>query len=671
MNSINIVKLWEVSEERRQQFIQRTRVDASSLVETVRPIIEDVKARGDQAVIEYTKKFDKADIPLDGLKTPEEEFWKAAEQIDPALKAAIEKSYQNILAFHTLQKPETFWIQEIAPGVFAGEQTTPIDSVGIYVPRGKGSFPSVMLMLGVPATVAGVPGIHVFTPPLADGRTEPATLYAAGLCGIQHIYKTGGVQAVTAMAYGTESIPKVLKVIGPGSGYVSAAKRLLQGVIDSGLPAGPSEALVMADETANPLHAALDLLNEAEHGPDSSAYLVTNSELLAQEVEKLLPGLLEKLPQWRREFCETVLSGYGGIIITKTLDEAITFTNEYAAEHLVIHTKDLFDVAKQIRNAGEIALGQYTPISVCNYSLGPNAILPTSEFAKTYSAVSVRDFMKTSSLSYLNKQGYDDLREHVITFAENEGFPAHALSLKERVFTSEPEIELPIGARASCPLKKGGQGAPLPLGYHTLKADSSGVICKRVTRESTVSIELDTGERYPDINEKINTSLHFLDHMIEHISWRSCMNIGVEISVTHYSFGHVVCEDVGLTMGYAVAQLWKHKLAEGLEGAGEATSIIDEAMSRAAISFEDRALFCFNSAVAIPERVEDMLCTDLRQFLDGFAQGARCTIHVDILKGDDPHHVWESAFRAFALCLKQVFAPNPWRRGTTPGVKGI
>lgn len=658
---MNLFKLWELSAQEHANLLQRTRVDASELLDVVRPIIDDVRQHGDAAVIKYTKQFDGAEIPPDGLKVEADAFQGASHQIDPNLKAAIETSYRNILAFHQLQKPEEFWIQETAPGVFAGEQTTPIDAVALYVPRGKGSFPSVMVMLGVPAVVAGVPDIHVFTPPLADGAIDPATLFAADLCGIRNVYKAGGVQAMAALAYGTETIPKVLKVVGPGSGYVTAAKRVLQGVIDSGLPAGPSEALVLADETAEPLLAALDLLNEAEHGPDSSAYLVTDSLPLAQQVLELAPGLIEKLPQWRREFCETVLSGFGGIVVTRTLDEAVQFVNDYAPEHLVIQTANLFDVAKQIRNAGEIALGNYTTISICNYALGPNAILPTTGFAKTYSAVSVRDFMKTSSVSYLTKAAYHELRDHVITFAEYEGFPAHALALQERQFQSAPEDDRPSPLP---PLARG-------LGYHTLRADAQGVRCQRITKEAVVSVAINTGSREGDLNTGLNTTLHFLNHMLEHIAWRACLNISVDMSVTHYPFGHVICEDVGMTLGYAFAELWRQRLAAGLNGAGDATGIIDEAQARAGISFEDRAQLCFSSAVTLSERVEDMLAADLPNFFEGFAQGAKCTIHLDILKGTDPHHIWESAFRAFGTCLRRAFEPNPWRKGTTPGVKGI
>ena len=660
---MNLFKLWELSQKERAKLLERTQVDADQFVDVVRPVIQDIKENGDAAVVKYTKKFDGAGIAPDQQKVTAEEIQAAYQFVDDRLLAAMKKSASNIRAFHELQKPEGFWVKEIAPGVFAGEQTTPIDSVALYVPRGKGSFPSVMLMLGIPAVVAGVEDIYVFSPPLPDGTGDPATLVAADICGIKNIFKAGGSQAIAALAYGTETIPKAEKVLGPGNPYVTAAKRLLQAVVDPGLPAGPSESLVLADEHADPYLAALDLLNEAEHGPDSSAYLVTNSLELAEEAQRHLPGLLEKLPAQRKEYCETVLSGPGGIVVTKTLDEAIEFVNDYAAEHLAIHVEDLIGVTKRIRNGGEIILGDYTPISVCNYSLGPNAVLPTTGFAKTYSALSVRDFMKTSSISYLTKPAYDDLRDHVIHFAEYEGFAAHAMTLKERKFP-RPEVEDPAGLSASKPQASG-------LGYHILKASSFGVLCQRITRESTITVEIDRGERYPDINEKLKTPLHFLNHMVEHISWRSCMNIAVETSVTHYPFGHVICEDLGLTMGYAFAELWRQQAAEGVNGDGEAIGIIDEGMARAVISFEDRAQFHFTSAVNIPEHVEDMLSTDLNQFFDGFAQGARCTIHIDVLKGDDPHHIWESAFRAFGKSLEQAFAPNPWRKGTTPGVKGV
>ena len=656
---MNFFKYWELSDAERKKLLTRTQVDADKYYDVVRPIIEDVKANGDAAVVKYTKQFDGASILPNCLKVTPEEIQEAYALVDPLLLSALKKSARNIRAFHELQKPEAFWVKEIAPGVFAGEQTTPIDSVALYVPRGKGSFPSVMLMLGIPAVVAGVENIYVFSPPLPTGKSDPATLVAADICGIRNVFKAGGAQAIAALAYGTASIPKAEKVLGPGNPYVTAAKRLLQSVVDPGLPAGPSEALVLADEQADPYLTALDLLNEAEHGPDSSAYLVTNSLTLAEAAMQHLPNFLDQLPPQRKSFCETVLSGFGGIIVTRTFDEAIEFVNNYAPEHLSVHAADLFGTAKKIRNAGEIILGEYTPISACNYSLGPNAILPTTGFAKTYSALSVRDFVKTSSISHLTKAAYDDLKPYVEHFARYEGFSAHALTFEARKFRAAQESTLNPAEQ------------PLALGLHLINATAAGVVAKRVTRESVITVAIDRGERCPDINERLKTPLHFFNHMLEHISWRSCMNIGVETSVSHYPFGHVICEDVGMTMGAAFAELWRQNKPGGVNGEGDAVGALDEAMARVFLGFEDRAQFCFNSSVHLHERVEDMLAADLNNFFAGFAQGAKCTIHVDLLKGDDPHHIWESAFRAFGCCLRAAFALNAWRKGTTPGVKGI
>jgi len=346
----------------------------------------------------------------------------------------------------------------------------------------------------------------------------------------------------------------------------------------------------------------------------------------------------------------------------------------------------LFGVTRQITNAGEIILGEYTPISACNYSLGPNAVLPTGGFAKTYSALSVRDFIKTSSVSFLTKAAYTEMRAHVINFAAYEGFSSHALALQARRFRPDgiaqpanltppvaPIPEVSVSSNTPPPLEMTNVplNTPSGLGYHIIKASPTAVACKRLTRESCIWIDLDMGERYPDINEKLQTPLHFLNHMLEHISWRSCLNIGVRLEITHYPFGHVICEDVGMTLGYAFAELWRQQKPVGVNGEGEAIGCIDEALARATLGFEDRAQFCFTSAVRLHERVEDMLAVDLNNFFAGFVQGAKCTIHLDILKGDDPHHIWESAFRAFGRCLREVFAPNPWRKGTTPGVKGI
>ena len=395
-------------------------------------MIRDVREQGDKALIDYCAKFDKVTMPQSALQVTEAEFAQAERNLDPAVKAVIERAAANIRKFHQAQMPEEMWFTEIEDGVLAGEKITPITSVGIYVPRGKGSFPSVMLMLGIPAVIAGVPEIIICTPPTPEGGVDDASLFTAKVCGIKTVYKVGGSQAIAAMAFGTETVKKVHKVIGPGNAYVSAAKRLLYGHLDVGTPAGPSESIILCDESVDPRIAALDLLIEAEHGPDSTALLVTHSREVAEQVKALLPNLIADLPEKRQEFCKTVFSNYGGIVLTADLAASVDFVNDFAPEHLEVLTAEPMLVLPKIRNAGEILLGQHTPISIGNYALGVNAILPTGGFAKTFSCVTVYDFLKRSSIGYMSKQGYDSLKDVVRQFAEYEGFPSHAYAIKKR-----------------------------------------------------------------------------------------------------------------------------------------------------------------------------------------------------------------------------------------------
>jgi len=395
-------------------------------------VIERVRKDGDAALVEYTRKFDAPNYTADHIKARPEDFAAAREAVGREVIAAIQHAHDNIRRFHEEQMPEPMWFMEVEPGIMAGEKITPVASAGLYVPRGKGSFPSVMLMLSVPAKVAGVERIVVVTPPNPEGKADAASLVAAEIAGITEVYAVGGMQAVAGLAFGTQTLPRVSKIVGPGSSYVSAAKRLLYGLIDVGLPAGPSESIILCDEHADPRLAALDLLVEAEHGPDSAALLVTHSRAVASEVERLLPGYIAELPDWRRKFVETVLGGYGGIMITGSLQESIDFTNEYAPEHLEILTADPFSTLNRIRNAGEILLGPYTPIPTSNYCLGLNAILPTGSFARSFSSVSVWDFLKRSGIGYSNREGYAKLAGTTATLADYEGFPAHAMSIRKR-----------------------------------------------------------------------------------------------------------------------------------------------------------------------------------------------------------------------------------------------
>jgi len=289
-----------------------------------------------------------------------------------------------------------------------------------------------MLMLSIPAMVAKVEKVIVCTPPGEDGTIDAASLYAAELCGVKNVFKLGGIQAIAAMAIGTDTVPKVSKILGPGNTYVTAAKRLLFGTVDVGLPAGPSEAIILADEHADPRIAALDLLIEAEHGPDSAALLVTHSVQVAEGAKAALVGFLEDLPAHRRGFCVTVLSGHGGIMLTSSLEESFAVVNDYAPEHLEILVEDPLGALGKIKNTGEVLLGKHTPISIANYCLGLNAILPTGAFAKSYSSVSLFDFLKRTGVGYLTREGFDSLKETTAVLAEYEGFATHAQAVLKR-----------------------------------------------------------------------------------------------------------------------------------------------------------------------------------------------------------------------------------------------
>jgi len=429
---IQFWKLKDLDHQKRKQLLRRAEIDISNLLPQAQNVIDDVYKNGDGAVINYTRQYDAKNFTTELLRVSTGDFITARSSISDEVVDAISHAYENIRRFHEAQLPEPMWFTEVEPGVMAGEKVTPIKRVGLYVPRGKGAFPSVMLMLATPAIVAGVERVVVVTPPSSEGKVDAASLVAAEICGVSEIYAVGGMQAVAALAYGTETIPRVDKIIGPGSSYVSAAKRLLYGVVDVGLPAGPSESIILADETIDPRLAALDLLIEAEHGADSSAILVTHSNKVAESVLKLLPQYISQLPEWRRTFVQNVLANYGGILLTNDLEESINFVNEYAPEHLEILTNEPFATLNKINNAGEILLGAMTPISTANYCLGLNAILPTGGFARSFSSVSVHEFLKRSGVGYLSREGYARLSETTAKLADYEGFPAHAMAIRKR-----------------------------------------------------------------------------------------------------------------------------------------------------------------------------------------------------------------------------------------------
>ncbi len=432
---IHFYELSQLDAAQRARLLRRAEVQIDDLIEYVRPIVRAVRDRGDEALVEFMERFDHVQLTPDRFRIEREAIERAHMLLDKDIHAAIEYAARNVRTFHERQMPHEQWFTEVAPGIMAGEKITPISSVALYVPRGKGAFPSVMYMLATPASIAGVPRIVVCTPPGPDGEVDPASLVAADLCGVHEIYRLGGAHAIAALAYGTESVARVHKITGPGNPYVSAAKRLLYGTVDIGLPAGPSEAILLADESADPELVARDLLIEAEHGADSSSLLVTDSRTLVDAVLALLPDKIAALPQWRQDFCRAGFEGpdgTGGIILTRTMSEAIEFVNEFAPEHLEVLVREPFAILSNLKNASEILIGPYTPICTGNYAIGTNAILPTGGFAHTFSCTSVFDFLKRTGLAYLTAEGYAALSETTRRLAEFEGFPAHANAVTER-----------------------------------------------------------------------------------------------------------------------------------------------------------------------------------------------------------------------------------------------
>lgn len=429
---INLHDLSKLDTAARAQLLKRSEADIAPFIEKVLPIIEAVRVEGDVALARFARDFDKSPVNPDAIAATPKDFDDALVRLDQEVLKALEFAVDSIRKFHTDQKPEEMWLHEIRPGAFAGDRFMPIPSVACYVPRGKGAFPSVVMMTTIPAVVAGVKEICIVTPPGPDGKIDDATLVAARLVGITRVYKCGGAQAVAAVAYGTQTIGRYAKIVGPGSPWVVAAKRLLSDIIDPGIPAGPSESIILCDETADGRIGALDLLVESEHGPDSSAYLVTNSEKVAADAIAAIPGFWEKMGEQRVGFSSAVLGGpSGGVVLAPNWDDAVAFVNDFAPEHLEILSSEPFLHLGRIQNAGEILLGNHTPVTLGNFVLGPNAVLPTNGSAKTASPLSVFDYMKRSSIGYVTAAGYPALAAKARILATYEGFEAHANAVSE------------------------------------------------------------------------------------------------------------------------------------------------------------------------------------------------------------------------------------------------
>lgn len=396
---------------------------------SVNEIIENVRQNGDSAVFSYTKQFDGADINRETVRVTRDEIDEAYGLIDDKLVEVMKKSLINIRIYHEKQKQYS-WFDSRPDGVMLGQKVTPLARVGVYVPGGKAVYPSSVLMNVLPAKVAGVKKIIMTTPCNKEGKVNPATLAAADLAGVDEIYKAGGAQAIAALAFGTDSIPKVDKIVGPGNIYVALAKKAVFGYVSIDSIAGPSEILVLADETANPRYVAADLLSQAEHDELASAILITTSEILARQVSKEIDIFTAELS--RKEIIEKSLENYGYILVAANMQEAIEAANEIASEHLEILTAKPFETMMKIENAGAIFLGEYASEPLGDYFAGPNHVLPTNGTAKFFSPLSVDDFIKKSSIISYSREALEPIYKDIVQFAESEQLTAHANSIKVR-----------------------------------------------------------------------------------------------------------------------------------------------------------------------------------------------------------------------------------------------
>ncbi len=427
MRKVTLTK--ESTRDILENLLKRSPNNYGKFESAVAEILEKVKSEGDEALFAYTKQFDKVEINKDTIRVTEEEIKEAYDTIDPALLDVIRKALVNIRTYHEKQIQNS-WFTSTTNGTMLGQKVTPLNRVGVYVPGGKAVYPSSVLMNIVPAKVAGVPHIVMTTPPGKDGKVCASTLVAAREAGADEIYKVGGAQAVGALAYGTASIPKVDKIVGPGNIFVALAKKAVYGYVSIDSIAGPSEILVLADETANPRYVAADLLSQAEHDELACAILITTSQEFADKVDQEVTGFVEVLS--RKEIIQKSLDNFGYILIAEDMDEAIEAANEIAPEHMEIVTANPFEDMMKVKNAGAIFIGEYSSEPLGDYFAGPNHVLPTNGTAKFFSALSVDDFIKKSSIVYYSKAALRDIHKDIVQFATSEQLTAHANSIAVR-----------------------------------------------------------------------------------------------------------------------------------------------------------------------------------------------------------------------------------------------
>ena len=426
---VKVEKISELSSARRAKILTRSMEDVSSIFMEVRETIQNIKAKGDQVALDHYRKH-KKDITAADLKITPEETRAAYDKVSPKVVESLKFAAGNIRKFHQAQLEREMWSIEIAPGILAGRVTRHLDVVGAYVPGGRAAYPSSVLMNIIPAKVAGVSRVVAATPPGPGMTVVPETLVAADIAGAEAVYKIGGPWAIGSLAYGTETVVKVDKIVGPGNKWVTAAKMVVFGEVDIDSPAGPSEGLILADGSADPDVLVWDFFSQLEHDPDAASVLVTPDKKLAEAVAKKIDEILPTVP--RKEIVEVGLRNNSAVLLAENMDEAIAFTNEYAAEHLQIITEDPWTVLPRIKHAGSIFMGPFAPIACGDYASGTNHVLPTGRCARMFSGLSVDDFIKKPTFQYLSKKGLDHLKDHVLTLAEAEGLPVHAETIRRR-----------------------------------------------------------------------------------------------------------------------------------------------------------------------------------------------------------------------------------------------
>jgi histidinol dehydrogenase len=653
-----IARLEDLSKADYERLMRRSRQQMESILPSVRAVMDDVRERGDAALRDYTLRFDH--VQLDALEVTPEEIALAPTQIAPELLTAFKQASANIRTFHERHlQPEGKVATQ--PGVTVWRVWRPIERVGLYIPGGKATYPSSVLMSALPARIAGCHEIIICSPPRSDGSLSPALLAAASLAGVKRIYKLGGVQAIAAMAYGTESVPRVFKIFGAGSAYVAAAKLLVFGEVDIDLPAGPSEVLILADETANPRFVAADLLAQAEHAEDSACLLVSTSRALAEQVAAEVERQTEQVET--RDKIRASLERFGALLLVENLEEGVAFVNSYAPEHLEIITADNQRALSGIQNAGSIFLGNWSPEPAGDYASGSNHTLPTGGYARMFSPLSVESFGRKVQVQELTHDGLARLRSTVETLATAEGLPAHQRSISIRFEESVEALAQPEPApiaNLQIPVQARYIGATDPLSAPPARRSVVG----RVTAETQVQVTLDLdGDGHTDMQ----TPVPFLNHLLNAFARHGRFDLKIEARGDIEIDDHHTVEDIGIVLGQTLQQALGTK--HGIARFGSAYAPMDEALARAALDISGRPFLVYEAPGIAPwvGRFDTAL---VEEFWRALVTHAAITLHLDVLRGRNAHHALEALFKSAGLALHaatRIVTPD----GTIPSTKEV